>query len=116
MKKTMNIRTDTWRNECFRKMDADPVHNTPNRLPPRMDVLPKTFLQIILADKWLGRQVRPPNSMQQTTSSISSVFFFFYGVFWMNRKKERKRWLVERKKEEEYDRKKMVGWKKGGGV
>ena len=29
--------------------DLAPVHTTPNHHPPKMDVLPKTFLQIIIA-------------------------------------------------------------------
>ena len=31
------------------------VYTTPNHHPPKWDVLPKTFLQIILANKWLVR-------------------------------------------------------------
>ena len=34
-------------------MDDLPVHTTPNHHPPKMEVLPKTFLQSILTAKWL---------------------------------------------------------------
>ena len=44
---------DTWRNGYFETMDDLPVHTTPNHHPPKLDVLPKTILQIILAAKWL---------------------------------------------------------------
>ena len=40
-------------------MDVHPVPTIPNHHPIKMDVLPKTFVQIILAAKWL---VRPPSS------------------------------------------------------
>ena len=50
---------DTWRNECFGKMDDLLVHTTPNHHPPKMDILPKTFRPIILASKQL---VWPPKS------------------------------------------------------
>ena len=36
-------------------MDDHPVQTTPNHQPPKMDVLPETFLQIIFAAKWLVR-------------------------------------------------------------
>ena len=63
-KKRMNRRPDACQNGSFRKMDDNLVHTTPNHHTPNMDVFPKTFLQIILAAKWLqcGIQVRPPNS------------------------------------------------------
>ena len=61
----MNRRTDTWRNGCFRKMDDHPVHATPNLHPSKMDVLQKTFLQIILAAKLLVRHsITFPNSSE----------------------------------------------------
>ena len=31
------------------KMNDHPIHTSPNHHPPKLDVLPKTFLQIILA-------------------------------------------------------------------
>ena len=45
----------TWRNGCFEKM-AD-HHTKPPPYSPKMDVLPKTFLKIILPAFWLVRQV-----------------------------------------------------------
>ena len=44
---------DTWRNGCFGKMDDLPDNTTPTHNPPKMDILPKSCLQIILAAKWL---------------------------------------------------------------
>ena len=49
LKKGMNRRTDTWQNGCFSKMDDDLVNITQNHHPLKVDVLPKMFLQIILA-------------------------------------------------------------------
>ena len=46
---------DIWRNECVRKMDDLPDHTTTNNHPLKMDVRPTTFLQIILAAKWIVR-------------------------------------------------------------
>ena len=74
----MNRRTDAWQNGCFRKMDDHLVHTTPNHHPPKMDVLPKTFLQIILASKWLvwhsstspKQQWRPLPSLLSVSSSM----------------------------------------------
>ena len=51
LKKWKNRRTDTWRNGASKKMDYHLVHTKPP--PPKMDVIPKTFLQIILAATWL---------------------------------------------------------------
>ena len=62
LKKRMNKRKDTWRNGCFGKMDAHPVHTIPNHQATKMNVLPKTFLQIILAAKWLVGIQCPSNS------------------------------------------------------
>ena len=49
------------------------VHTTPNHHPPKMDmdVLPKTYLQIILASKWLVRHsgIRPPNQQRRPLPS-----------------------------------------------
>ena len=46
LKKRINRITASWRNRCFEIMDYQPVHITPNH---KMFVLPRTFLQIILA-------------------------------------------------------------------
>ena len=53
--KRMNRITTTWRNGCYEKMVDHLVHTTPSHHPTKMDVLPKSFLQIILAAKWLVR-------------------------------------------------------------
>ena len=39
----------------LQKLEDLPVHTTPNHYAPKMDILPETFLQIILAAKWLVR-------------------------------------------------------------
>ena len=59
MKKRMHRRMDAWQNGSSEKWMINLVHTTPNHHPPKMDILQKTFLQIILAVKWI---VRPPNS------------------------------------------------------
>ena len=41
----MSRRTDTWQNGCFGKIDDHSVHITLNCHPPKMDILPKTFLK-----------------------------------------------------------------------
>ena len=44
-------------------MDDLPVHTTPNHHPPKMDVLPKKFRQIILAATVYGQcGITAPNS------------------------------------------------------
>ena len=50
LKKRTNRITASWRNGCFKKM-AVSHHTKPPPYPPKIDVLPKTFLKIILADK-----------------------------------------------------------------
>ena len=71
----------------IQKKDDHQVHTIPSHHPTQMDVLPKTFFQIIHAAKWLVRHsstVRPsinkddlclpfclyPSSMSQTHSNI----------------------------------------------
>ena len=60
--KRMNRTTATWRNGFLEKMADHSVHTILNHYPTRMDVLPKMFVQIILASKWLVRHssTRPP--------------------------------------------------------
>ena len=41
------------------------VHTIRNHHPPKMDVLPKTFLQIILAANWLGRYSGTSHNQQR---------------------------------------------------
>ena len=61
------------------KMDDHLVYTTPNHILAKMDVLPKTFLQIILATKRLVRHssMYVPQAAA-TTFAFSSVCFFFY--------------------------------------
>ena len=72
----MNRRTDAWQNGYFRKMDDHRVHTTPNPHPPKMDFLSKTFLQIILAAKWLVQHSSMSHKQQRrslpTLLSVSS--------------------------------------------
>ena len=49
LKKRMNNITYAWQNGRFRKMDDHLDYTTPNHHPPKMNFLPKFFLQIILA-------------------------------------------------------------------
>ena len=53
-------------------MDDHPVHTTPNHNPPKIDVLPKTFFQIILAAKSIVQ-----HSIQLRPSIISDDLFGF---------------------------------------
>ena len=54
------------------------VHTTPNHQPPKMDALPKTFLQIILAAKRSVRHssIRPPTSTDDLLPSLLYLSFF----------------------------------------
>ena len=54
-------------------MDDHLVYTTPNHHPPKMDFLPKTFLQIILAAKWLARLPAIPYVLQ----TAAQTFTFF---------------------------------------
>ena len=82
LKKRMNIKTVTWRNGCSGKMDDHPIHTTPNHHPSKMNVLPKTFLQIILAAKckWLVQPLS--TSLNQQPRPLPSLLYlsFFYGM------------------------------------
>ena len=71
---------DAWQNGFFRKMDNHLVHMKPNRHPPKMEVLPKNILQIILAAKWLVRYSSTSPKTAATTFAFSSVCFFFYNI------------------------------------
>ena len=72
MKKRINRIMATWRNGCFEKMDNHPIHTTENPHPTKMDVLPKTFLQIILSAKWLVRHFK------YNPKSAATTFAFFF--------------------------------------
>ena len=85
----MNRRTDAWQNGRFIKMFDHPFHTTPNHHPPKMDVLQKTFLQIILAAKWLVRhsstspnqQRRPLPYLLSVSSPLAILLDCFYIVY-----------------------------------
>ena len=51
------------------------VHTTPNHHPPKIDVLPKTFLKIILAAKWLVRHssASPKQQRRPLPSLLSAL-------------------------------------------
>ena len=69
---------DTWRNGCFEKMADHPVHTTLNHHPSKIDVLPKTFLQIILAVKWLVRHSSTsPNQQRRPVPSLLYLSLFY---------------------------------------
>ena len=73
LKKWRNIRTDTWRNGRFR---SSRLHHT-NPPPSKMDVLPKTFLQIILAVKWLVRHSSTVHtSPKEQRRPLPSLLFY----------------------------------------
>ena len=60
-------------------MDDYPVHSIPSHHYPKIDVLPKSFLQIIIAAEWLVRH--SSSSPIHTTFAFSFVFIqFFYGI------------------------------------
>ena len=71
--KKMNKITFTGRNGCFYKMDDQPVHTTPNHHAPKVVVLPKTFLQIILDAKWLLRHSSTSHQPPATTLTFPSL-------------------------------------------
>ena len=59
-------------------MDDPPVHTKQNHHPTKMNVLPKAFLQIILAGL-CGIQVRSPNQQRRPLPSLLSLSFFLWG-------------------------------------
>ena len=73
LKKRIRIITATLRNGCFEKLETIPNI--------KMDVLPKTFVQIILAAYWLMRHSRtsPPNQQRRHLPSLLYLFFFYMG-------------------------------------
>ena len=77
LKKRMNRVMATWWNGCFEKMDDHSVHTIPNPHPSKMDVLPKTFIQIILATKWLVRHSsRSSKQQRRPFTSLQYKSFF----------------------------------------
>ena len=65
LKKKMNRIKAIWWNGFLGQMDDHSVHTTPNQHPTKMDVLPKTFVQIILAAKWLAWHSSTSSSQQR---------------------------------------------------
>ena len=60
-------------------MDAHLIHTTPSHHPPKMDVLPKTFLQIMsLLLNGYSTAFKYVPQTTATTFAFSSVCFSFY--------------------------------------
>ena len=73
----MNRKTATWWNGCFKIVDHL-AHTIPNQYPTKMDILPKTFVQIILAAKWLVRHLSTsPHQQRRPLPSLLSLSFFY---------------------------------------
>ena len=54
------------------------VHTAQNHHPSKVDVLSKTFLQIILAAKWFVRHsITSPNQQRRPLTSLLYLFFFY---------------------------------------
>ena len=73
LNKRMNRRMYAWQNGCFRKINDHLVHTTPNQHPSKIDVLSKSFLQVILAAKWLVRH----SSTVHSANSSDDLFLLF---------------------------------------
>ena len=58
------------------------VHTTPNHHPTKRDVLPKTFLQINLAAKWLERHSSTSPQPTATTFALISVYSYIL-LLWL---------------------------------
>ena len=80
LKKRMNRITATWWKGCFEKLADHSVHTIPNHHPTKKDVLPKTFVQIILGAKWLVRYSSSPPTQQRRPLPSLLYLFFFYGL------------------------------------
>ena len=78
LKKRIIRITATYKNGCFGKIDDHPVHTITDHHPTKMDVRPKTFVQIILAAKLLVRHSSTcPNQQRWHLPSLLSLSFFF---------------------------------------
>ena len=63
-------------------MDDHPVHTIPNHHPTKMEVLPKTFVKIVLPAKF-NIQVQYVLNQQRRPFAFSSVFIvFLWGTPW----------------------------------
>ena len=80
--KNNNTVMATFRNGCFVKMDYHPVHTIPNPHSTKMAVLPKTFVQIILAAKMVsaGFKHSPQTNSDDLLPSLLSLSFFNGGL------------------------------------
>ena len=60
-------------------MDDHPVHTIPNHHSTKMDVLPKTLIQIRLAAKWQGRAFKytSPKQQRRPWPALLSLSFFY---------------------------------------
>ena len=72
LEKRMNRITAAWQSRCFYD---HMVHTTPNHHPTKMDVLSKSFLQIILCANWL---VRHSSTFPSTSSDDLCLLFCLY--------------------------------------
>ena len=68
----MNRIKAIWQNGCFEKMDDHAVYTIPNHHSSKTDVLPKTFVQITLATKWLVKH--------SNTFLLSLSYFYASGL------------------------------------
>ena len=65
--------------DASEQLDDPPVHTIPNHHPLKMDVLPKTFLHIILAAKSQVRHsITSPKQLLRPLPSLLNKSFFFY--------------------------------------
>ena len=83
--KNNNTVMATFRNGCFVKMDYHPVHTIPNPHSTKMAVLPKTFVQIILAAKMVsaGFKYSPQNNSDDLLPSLLSILLQ-WGTAWLH--------------------------------
>ena len=74
----MNRIKAIWQNGCFEKMDDHAVYTIPNHHSSKTDVLPKTFVQITLATKWLVKHSNTsPNQQRWPLPSLLSLSYFY---------------------------------------
>ena len=78
LKKRMNRIKASWQNGCCEKRDYHQVPTISNHHPTKMDVLPNTFVQIILAAKWLAwHSSLSPKQQRWPLPSLLSLSFFY---------------------------------------
>ena len=66
------------------KMDDHLVHTIPSHQPTKMDVLPKTFVEIILVAKWLVQHLgmRPPTT-RDNLCLLFCIYPLVYETFYL---------------------------------